>query len=192
MRIKRTLILSSFSLLLMIQSSGAASVVLRWTAPGDNNYVGQASVYDLRYSTSAITDANWAQATIVGGLPLPKPYGNREIFSVTGLTPGTTYYFAIKAADSKWNWSPLSDIAVKTTCAGCVGNTGNVDGSPDGLVDIRDLSLMEAFLLGTGTGIQLCFEEANVDASPDGFITISDLSYLVAYLTSGRPLPKCP
>jgi hypothetical protein len=170
----------------------AASLSLRWTAPGGDGYRGQSNVYDLRYSTAVITDANWSQATRVNGLSKPRPYGNMESFTIAGLQPSTTYYFAIKAADASWNWSPLSNIPSKTTCPGCVGITGNIDGSAGDVVDLRDLSLLTNYLTGGTAPIQVCTEEGNIDASPDGTINLSDLSRLIAYLTGGMPLPDCP
>ena len=35
-----------------------------------------------------------------------------------GLTPGTTYYFAIKARDEMGNWSTISNLPFATTTAG--------------------------------------------------------------------------
>jgi len=169
----------------------AASIVLHWTAPGDDGRTGRASQYDLRYATVPITSANWNLATRVDGLARPLPYGNREIFTIRGLLTSTTYFFGIKAADEQWNWSPLSNIARRTTCAGCVSTTGNVNGSTDGRVDLVDLSTLVEYLT-SNSGIQICFEEANVDGSPDGLITLSDLSFLTAFLTGGGVLPACP
>lgn len=170
----------------------AASIVLKWTAPGDDGKSGRASQYDLRYSTLPMTSANWQTALRVDGLARPLPYGNKEIVTVRGLLPSTTYYFAIKAADELWNWSPMSNVIQRTTCAGCVGTTGNVNGSSDGRTDLLDLSLLVNYMTANNSGIQICFEEANVDASLDGLITISDLSLLVAYITGSRTLPDCP
>lgn len=172
-------------------SSQAASIVLHWTAPGDDGTFGRASQYDLRYSSVPITNANWSTATRVGGLPTPLPYGNREIFTVRLLAPSTTYYFGIKAADELGNWSPLSNIVARTTCAGCVGHTGNVDGSADGRVDLVDLTRLVAYLTAN-SGVQICFEAANCDASRDGTINLTDLAYLTAFLTQGATLPSCP
>ena len=39
----------------------------------------------------------------------PRPAGQPESFVVTGLTGGTTYYFAIKAIDEVGNGSGLSE-----------------------------------------------------------------------------------
>jgi hypothetical protein len=176
---------------LIASSPQAASVVLHWTAPGDDGRVGRASQYDLRYATSPITDANWANSTRVSGLAKPLPYGNREQVTVQDLLPSTNYYFALKSADELSNWSPMSNVLQRATCGGCVGITGNVNGSTDNRVDLADLAILVQFLT-SNQGTQLCVEEANVDASPDGLITLSDLSLLIAFLTSIVGLPACP
>ena len=184
-------VLATIVLLLASSSIQAASIVLHWTAPGDDGRIGRASQYDLRYSTSVISDANWAQATKVTGLPAPLPAGNREWCIVRNLLPSTNYYFAIKAADERSNWSPLSNVIIRATCSGCIGTTGNVNFSADNRVDLLDLSFLVQFLTGN-SGPQICFEEANIDGSPDGLITLIDLSRLTAYLTGSTALPKCP
>lgn len=172
-------------------ASQAASVILRWTAPGDDGRTGRASLYDLRCSTAPITDANWSLATQISGLSRPLPYGNRELITVSGLLPSTDYYFAVKAADEQMNWSPMSNVIKRTTCGGCAGTTGNVNGSSDNRVDLIDLAILVEYLTGN-VAVQICSEEANVDASPDGLITVSDLSFLTSYLTAYAILPQCP
>ncbi len=91
------------------------TITLSWTAPGDDANSGQAAEYDLRYSTSVITDANWNAATNVTGVPTPQLVGSPESFTVTNLTPGTLYYFAIKTADEVPNWSSVSNIVSQAT-----------------------------------------------------------------------------
>jgi len=91
------------------------SITLTWTAPGDDGDVGTASEYDIRYYTSPIDEGNWDDATEVIGEPPPKSAGSEESFVVTGLSPGITYYFAIKTADEVPNWSDLSNVASGTT-----------------------------------------------------------------------------
>lgn len=91
------------------------SVTLTWTAPGDDGNVGTAAVYDVRYSTSLITNANFNAAQQATGEPVPKAAGSTETFTVTGLQPNTAYYFAIKTADEAANWSGLSNVVNKTT-----------------------------------------------------------------------------
>lgn len=93
----------------------ATSIELTWTAPGDDDMDGTASLYDIRYSTSEITDANWQDAFQCAGEPSPSPAESSEIFTVTGLSPNTPYYFALKTADEVPNWSVLSNSPNGTT-----------------------------------------------------------------------------
>ena len=94
-----------------------SSIHLAWTAPGDDSLSGTASQYDLRYSLSNITSANFASATRVTGLPAPGASGASEAYTVTGLQAATTYYFAIKTADDMGNWSGLSNVVSKATAS---------------------------------------------------------------------------
>ena len=100
---------------LLVAGSSSNSVTLTWTAPGDDGNVGTATQYDIRYATSPIADSNWDSAISVPGVPSPQTAGSNESFTVENLTPSTTYYFAIKAADEVPNWSPLSNVASATT-----------------------------------------------------------------------------
>ncbi len=87
------------------------NLALRWIATGDDGTSGLATRYDLRESTSPITDSNFAAATAVP-LGAPSAPGSSQATVLTGLTPGTTYYFAIKVGDEAGNWSPLSNVLV--------------------------------------------------------------------------------
>lgn len=81
------------------------------TAPGDDGTLGVASAYDLRYSTSAITnDASFSAATQVAVQPVPAGPGTLQSYVLMGLTAGTHYYFAIKARDEVNNWSALGTV----------------------------------------------------------------------------------
>lgn len=94
-----------------------ASVVLSWTAPGDDGMVGTASQYDLRYSTALITESNFAAANRWTSVPVPTVAGTTQSATITGLVSGTTYYFVIKAADEVPNWSAMSNLVVFTPLA---------------------------------------------------------------------------
>jgi Tol biopolymer transport system component len=91
------------------------SIMLTWTATGDDNTSGTASDYDIRYATDSITETNWSNATKATGEPNPTEAGTRQIFTVTDLRGGTEYFFALKAADEEPNWSDLSNTAADTT-----------------------------------------------------------------------------
>lgn len=95
-------------------------VHLSWTATGDDGLQGTANAYDIRYATAPISDASWNDATQVEDEPAPQPAGSIERFTVTGLEPATTYYFAMKVVDNVGNESDLSNIVVVATSAGTI------------------------------------------------------------------------
>ena len=97
---------------LTVGASTQTSLILTWTAPGDNGMMGRATEYDIRYSTSS--GAEWDTMTQVSGEPRPKEAGQSEGFDVSGLTPGTTYYFQMKTRD-EGNWSGVSNMPSGTT-----------------------------------------------------------------------------
>lgn len=101
----------------IVDNDSSDSATLTWTAPGDDGSTGQAALYDLRYSTSNITDSNWNQATQGQGEPVPHTVGYQEVFIASGLKSSTTYYFAVKTSDEAGNWSGLSNIVSRTTSA---------------------------------------------------------------------------
>lgn len=94
------------------------TITLAWTAPGDDSTTGQATRYDLRWSLTPIaTLADFALATPVGGVPAPAIAGSAESATVTGLTPSTTYWFALRTQDESGNLSDLSNIVSGSTLA---------------------------------------------------------------------------
>jgi len=88
---------------------------LRWNASGDDSLIGTATSYDVRYSTTPITSANWGSATQVTGEPTPAAPNTVTNFTVTGLTRQTTYYFAARVSDDAGNLSALSNVVNTTT-----------------------------------------------------------------------------
>jgi len=87
------------------------SVDLSWTAPGDDAHIGTAASYLVRHSASVIdSPAGWEAATpVTSGVPNPKPAGQSEQMTVSGLTPGALYYFAVRAQDEVPNLGGLSN-----------------------------------------------------------------------------------
>ncbi len=94
------------------------SLIVRWTAPGDNGLTGTATSYDLRYSTNPITTSNWGSATPVPSMPTPTIAGYNQYKVVSGLDDNTTYYFAMTASDEVPNVSDLSSCVSGTTLEG--------------------------------------------------------------------------
>lgn len=100
-------------------ASGAtnSSIDLTWSATGDDGSVGTATSYDVRYSTSIINAGNWSSATQATGEPTPQTAGTSQNMSISGLSPNTTYYFAIKVLDEASNSSDISNVVSLATTA---------------------------------------------------------------------------
>ncbi|MEJ2722893.1 MAG: hypothetical protein P8181_17410, partial [bacterium] len=89
-----------------------SSFELTWTAPGDDYMTGTAAAYDIRYSVRPITTTDeWNRALVVADPPTPKPAGETESLTMTGLTAGS-YFFVIKTVDELGNWSGFSNQAI--------------------------------------------------------------------------------
>jgi len=91
------------------------SVVLTWTAPGDDSMAAKATEYDIRHSTTFITASNWSSATPLGTPVAPTVGGGDQCDTITGLSSTTKYYFAIRTADEVPNWSGISNVDSMTT-----------------------------------------------------------------------------
>lgn len=111
------------------QGLNIGEIKLFWIAPGADGTVGTCASYDIRYSTDpaqspALSEEKFQQCRSVSEfspIPQPQPYGSFQTITITGLMPGVTYYFAIKARDDKFSWSFLSNGA--TSWAATVANT---------------------------------------------------------------------
>jgi hypothetical protein len=93
------------------------SVKLEWTMTGDNQLQGKADHLEIRYSTSPITQLNFAAAKLATNLPAPAQPGTKQQFTVTGLQLSTQYYFAMKVYDESDNASLVSNVAKCNTKA---------------------------------------------------------------------------
>lgn len=91
-------------------------------------------------------------------------------------------------------YTPIVLPGVMTIQTGscCLGDRGNVDNSPDDLVDISDLVFLVTYMFNDGPA-PTCPFESNIDGSVDEVVDISDLVYLVTYMfNDGPPPPSCP
>jgi subtilisin family serine protease len=106
---------------LAVYDADSTTLLLRWTATGDDGAVGRAAAYDLRQATEPIDEFNFAAATPVSDVPPPGPPGTWQKARATGLEPGQRYYFALKVLD-EWgaygepgHVSTLSNVASART-----------------------------------------------------------------------------
>ena len=97
-------------------SSSSGTILVGWTAPGDDGASGTATAYDLRYSPLGPLDS---EAKFLAAQPAPAPApaapGTPQTALVTGLAEATTYYLALRARDERLNWSGLSNLVVRRT-----------------------------------------------------------------------------
>ena len=107
-------------------------VTLTFTAPSG------ATSYDIRYSTSLITSANFSSASVAGTRTLtgstitPGSVGTVQSTEILGLTPNTLYYFAMKSSDGVTP-SAMSNVVTITT-AKYQGYGYAVPGGGDGTI----------------------------------------------------------
>jgi hypothetical protein len=93
-----------------LTSTSLGQVTLTWTAPGDDQHLGRAAAYDVRYSPYPIDATNFVIARRAFMLAPPQAAGTQEYFTIGSLLPLQTYYFAIKSVDDAGNWSGLSNV----------------------------------------------------------------------------------
>lgn len=113
-RIRRTLAATCIAILsnggaLPAHAATATPFTLYWTAPGDDGMSGRAVRYDVRHSTSPVTDITFLFATPLSGAPIPSVAGKPESMLVTGLADNVAHYIMIKTVDDAGNWSTISN-----------------------------------------------------------------------------------
>lgn len=163
------------------------SVTLTWTTPGDDGTVGTASQFDLRYSTSPITAANFASASRFLATPTPLTSGSTQNVTVTGLSPSTLYYFAIKTGDEVPNWASISNITQRTTSAA----PDNARPAPLA-ISVGTLTDTTAALQWVATGDDsLTGTAASYDVRYST-TPITEANWAAATQSTGEPVPGAP
>lgn len=158
---------------LALSGATVSTIDLEWTAPGDDAGSGTATTYDIRYSTSAINDGNWASATEVTGEPSPSVAGSSESMTVTGLSSDTTYHFAMKTSDEVPNTSAISNVPSLATAAPSGDTT-----APSA---VSSLSVTTA-----GSGSVSIGWTAPGDDAGSGTATSYDVRYSTSNITAGN------
>jgi len=166
----------------------ATSVTLTWTTPGDDSLSGTASQFDLRYSTATITATNFGAATRWTAMPAPAVSGTTQSVTVSGLTPSTTYWFAIKTADEVPNWSAISNVISITTLAAADAvrpaaiATLAITGMTETAATLRWTAVGDDSLTGTATAYDLRYSTAPITAA----------NWAAATPVTGEPTPLAP
>ena len=147
---------------LHVTQAAASAVTVAWTAPATDNGSGTTVfTYDLRYSTSPITDLlSFAAANTVDSVPDPTAPGSTQSAIVTGLTKDTPYYFAIRSRDSQGSWSDISNVIQGTPVAATsVGRTAGAS-----RFDTALQASQKTFLAGSAPAVVIASGRAYADA----------------------------
>ena len=91
------------------------SMMLSWTAVGDDSLSGTASEYIIKIHTEEITEQNWNSIPEYSQSITPQPSGALEMLQIENLLPETEYFAAIKVLDENQNISGLSNVPNATT-----------------------------------------------------------------------------
>ncbi len=95
-----------------------SSLLLTWTAPGDDSTEGTASRYEILQYEGNDIDCGYVWITEIDSVPQPLPAGSVESLVVFGLDADSTYYYSLRAADEDSNWSGYSNLAMGHTTSG--------------------------------------------------------------------------
>lgn len=128
--------------LLSLTASAAtyASVEMTWVATGDDGGDGRASRYEIRYSTSPVSD--FLSADQAPAPPTPQVAGSTERYTLSGLAASTSYYVAVRAVDEAGNAGPIAAAGPVTTLDG-----PSISASPT--------AIAETLTAGTSTNVML-------------------------------------
>jgi hypothetical protein len=127
---------SAISDLTALAGAAEGEIRLTWTAPGADGAVGTASAYVLKYSTFQITAAGFAAASAYAQSWTPLASGSAEEQLVNGLTPQTTYFFALRAQDAQGQsgvWNSVSDDPLVNT----LNSAAALEIAPSAITDLQ-------------------------------------------------------
>jgi hypothetical protein len=132
----------------------AADVSLEWDPNGESDLAG----YKVYFGTAS--GVYGAPITVAGTSPNPT-------YTVTGLLPGNTYYFAVTAYNTSGLESGYSNEVYTT-----IGSEGNrCDNNSDGSIDVMDLQALINYILAGSN-------PSSADINRDTYVNVLDLQLL--------------
>ena len=92
------------------------TAMLSWTAPGDDENVGSAASYQIKYSDLPIANIHCFRhlSYDIENIIVPAASETPEAFAASDLPAGRTLYFAVVSVDEAGNWGEVSNT-VSTT-----------------------------------------------------------------------------
>lgn len=149
---------------LAVVNVGSSSVQLTWSAVGADGYVEPATAYDMRLASYNFTMASWSSLTRVNGTPTPGQPGIQESFAVTGLSPATVYYIAVRGVDSFDMMSAAYNMVSFTTASAGPTSVSNVVFAPR----------LEAVQIPSGKSVTITLYNAGTTVSAAAFTATTD------------------
>jgi len=150
--------------LLLGSRAWAQSVTLEWDANTESDLAG----YKVYYGTASRTYGT------------PITLGKVTTYTVTGLTPGTTYYFAVTAYNTAGLESGYSNEVFATIPL----SSSKCDANGDGSVNALDIQMLINVILG------LRAPAAENDLNGDGRVDALDLQILGNVILGIRSCPS--
>jgi chitodextrinase len=159
-------------LLAVADKTKSGTLLVTFTAPGDNGALGQAKGYELRYASTPLDAASFAAAKEVP-TGAPQVGGSKESVTLAGLASEARYYLALRTTDAAGNVSALSNVAEGWTR----------DEAP---AAVTDLALSDARGAEPGAGRVTVSFTAPGDDGTRGTATRYDLRYADTALTASN------
>jgi subtilisin family serine protease len=103
---------------LRVLSVAESTVVLAWTASGDDGNVGRPLGYRIAASPAPLDSAGFDAAPVQIQRPALTDAGGGETLSVHSLTPGRRWRFAVRAVDRAQTLSAMSNVPEAITPVG--------------------------------------------------------------------------
>ncbi len=112
---------------LRIAGSRDSTVRLAWTAPADDGPAGRPDHYDIAGSPGTLDAASFGSAPVQAQLTATANAGQPESLTVTGLTRGRRWTFAVRGVDATGSSGPLSNLAsVVLRVGGAIEGRGGI------------------------------------------------------------------
>ena len=94
---------------LSVKQRDDVSLIVEFISPNDQSSLAQ---YDIRVKIGApIAALSFSSSTKIINLPAPRAQNSSESILITGLTPGSLYYVAVKTQNVCGYWSLMSKAA---------------------------------------------------------------------------------
>lgn len=97
-------------LCLLWGDADAATIHVWWYATGDDYWEGTATMYDIRYMDSLMTEESFYsyRARRLKNVPVPDTSGTYQEVFITGLEQGQEYWIGLQSYDEVWGPSGIT------------------------------------------------------------------------------------